>query len=200
MPAKFEGFSLPDQQRLVVAFVLLRTTSGKAKKALMSGDLGAYQKWFDGTGKNAHLMKVSTVVKEIDDAINQRPITFVNATGNKVHKEQQHLCGYVFLQVTEAGRKGVGYTVEGGKAKPTQGWDITKAHFGSGMRVMMVPRTHNGDVNDLAETMYHELSHKVGGTWDVTYSKEACGANARNDPGSAVSNAENYNLFLREFF
>ena len=46
-------------------------------------------------------------------------------------------------------------------------------HVGSGMRVLMVPKTHNGNVNDLAETMYHELSHKAGGTHDITYNVDA---------------------------
>jgi hypothetical protein len=72
-------------------------------------------------------------------------------------------------------------------------------HVGSGMRILLVPRTHGGRINDLAETMYHELSHKVGGTRDITYSINQCKANARSDPQQAALNAENYNRFLGEF-
>lgn len=198
MPATFEGFSLPDQQRMIAAFQLMKAASKKARAALMDGDLSAYNKWFEA-GDTKHLMKVATIVSEIDEAIANRPITFVNATGNKMHRDQQHLCGYVFLNVTDMGKKGVGYTVSNGKATPTQGWDLTKAHFGSGMRVMVVPKTHNGDVGNLAETLYHELSHKVGGTWDVTYNKTTCASNAASNSGQAVCNAENFNLFLREY-
>jgi|GEM_PF-5897396 len=198
MPAHFEGFSLPDQQLMIAAYMLLKQASKKARADLLGGNLTAYSKWFEA-GNTKHLMKVASVVSEIDDAINQRQITFVNATGNKVHRSQQHLCGYVFLNVTDMGKKGIGYTVQDGKATPSQGWDLTKAHTGSGMRVMVVPRTHNGDVGNLAETLYHELSHKVGGTWDVTYNSTTCANNATNNSGQAVSNAENYNLFIREY-
>lgn len=179
MSIKFEGFSSGDMPRLEGAMMLLIAGSRKAKQALLSGDLAAYQKWFDGTGKNAHLAKVATIVKEIDDALSTRQITFVNATGNKIHRDQAGLCGYVFLISTSQG--------------------LPAAHFGSGMRVMMVPKTHNGNVGDLAETMYHELAHKIGGVRDLTYNKDTCLANALNDPRSAADNAENYNRFFGEF-
>jgi hypothetical protein len=179
MSIKFEGFSNADMPRLEGAVMLLMAGSKKAKQALLSGDLAAYQKWFDGTGNNAHLFKVSTIVNEIDDALTTKQITFVNATGNAIHRDQQGLCGYVFL-------------INNGPGLPA-------AHFGSGMRIMMVPRTHNGNVGDLAETMYHELAHKVGGVRDVTYKIDTCLSNAKNDPRSAADNAENYNRFFGEF-
>lgn len=43
------------------------------------------------------------------------------------------------------------------------------------MRLLMVPKTHNANSNDLAEAMYHELTHDVGGTQDLpTTSTRAC--------------------------
>lgn len=180
---RFDGFSVPQQQRLIAAFNIMRAASGKAKSALLSADLAAYSKWFDGTGQNAHLMKVASIVKEVDDAINQRPITFANATGNSVDKANGGLCGYVWLIRNEGPGDGFGGAI----------------HAGSGMRVLIVPKTHNGNVNDLAETMYHELSHKVGGTRDITYNVDTCLENARKNPQQAVLNAENYNRFLGEF-
>ena len=57
------------------AFRLMQRASSKAKTALLGGDLTAYRKCFEAAG-TAQLMKVSTVVNEIDQAIAQRPITF----------------------------------------------------------------------------------------------------------------------------
>lgn len=177
MPAKFDGFPQTELAPLTQAFQAMQRASAKAKGDLMSGKLNAFRKWFDGTGKNAHLMKVASIVNEIDQAIAGRPITFANAQGNSMDKKTQGLCGYVFLIRTAQGM----------------------AHFGSGMRVLMVPRTHGGSVKDLAETMYHELSHKVGSTRDITYNAGQCESNAKNNPLNASTNAENFNLFLREY-
>lgn len=181
---KFDGFSLPENQRLIAAVMVLKAASAKARAALLSGDLTHFKTWFDGTGRNTHLMKVSSIIKEIDDAIKSRPITFANATGNSIDRaEQGSLCGYVWL----IKNKGPGDQFSG------------HIHVGSGMRILMVPRTHGGKVNDLAETMYHELSHKVGGTKDITYDVNQCKRNALHSPQQAALNAENYNRFLGEY-
>ena len=180
---RFDGFSTFGKQQLIAAFIVMRTASAKARMALMSGDLAAYTKWFDGTGRNKHLMKVASIIKEIDDAINKRSITFANATGNTVHKKTGGLCGYVGM----IHNKGPGDDF------------ASDIHIGSGMRVLIVPKSHHDDNYDLAETMYHELSHKVGGTHDVTYDVAICLENARKQPHNAVLNAENYNRFLGEF-
>jgi len=180
---KFEGFSLPDRQRLIAAVMVLKAGSAKAKATLFSGDLTHFRTWFDGTGKNAHLMKVSSIVKEIDDAINNRAITFVNATGNAVDKREQGLCGYVWLL-----------------RNPGPGDRFSDAiHVGSGMRILLVPGSHGGNIDDLAETMYHELSHKTGGTKDITYDVNLCKHNAQHAPQQAALNAENYNRFFGEY-
>ena len=47
--------------------------------------------------------------------------------------------------------------------------------------------------------MYHELSHKVGGTDDLSYDENVFRNFAANNPQNAALNAEDYNLFLREF-
>ncbi len=180
---KFDGFSIPDNQRLIASVMVLKAASAKAKAALLSGDLTHFRTWFDGTGKNAHLMKVSSIVKEIDDAIRSRPITFANATGNAIERKEQGLCGYVWLM-----------------RNPGVGDQFSKMiHVGSGMRILIVPGTHGGNINNLAETMYHELSHKVGGTKDITYDVNTCKRNALLTPQQAALNAENYNRFLGEY-
>jgi hypothetical protein len=183
MPIKFDGFSVPQRQKLIAAVMVLKKASAKAKDALLGGDLDAFNKWFDGTGGNAHLMKVSTIVKEVDEAIHARPITFADATGNSVDKAIGGLCGYVW-KIRNSG--------------PGDSFAET-IHAGSGMRVLMVPKTHKGNINDLAETMYHELTHKVGGTTDLGYNVNVCLEYAKSDPQKAALNAENYNRFLGEY-
>jgi hypothetical protein len=185
MPINFDGFSVPVRQHLIAAVMVLKSASAKAKTALLGGDLAAFQKWFDGTGSNTHLMKVATIVKEIDDAILSRKITFADATGNQIHKDSGSLCGYVWM-------------MRGGANDGTSAVRPL-IHAGSGMRILMVPKTHNNDINDLAATMYHELSHKVGGTTDLSYSVPVCLEYARTDPQKAALNAENYNRFFEEF-
>ena len=74
------------------------------------------------------------------------------------------------------------------------------AHFGSGMRIMVVWKTHvSNTYSYLAQTMYHELSHKVGSTQDHNYDEQTCLGFAKTAPATAATNAENYNLFLREY-
>jgi hypothetical protein len=175
MTVRFDGFQQGDVASLTQAFQAMQRASAKAKRDLMGGKLNAYRKWFDGTGKNAHLMKVASIVNEIDQAITSRGITFANAEGNS--RDKKGLCGYVWLVRTQQG----------------------VVHFGSGMRVLLVPRTHGGSIKDLAETMYHELSHKVGSTKDITYNAGQCEQNAKTNPLNASTNAENFNLFLREY-
>jgi hypothetical protein len=74
-------------------------------------------------------------------------------------------------------------------------------HVGSGMRIMVVWASHaKHDMDYLVQTMYHELTHKVGSTNDQGgYRESTCLGYARTAPHTAVKNAENYNLFLREF-
>ena len=179
----FEGFSIPERQKLIASVMILKTASDKAQRALLSGDLTYFRKWFDGTGRNAHLMKVSTIIREIDAAIKARPITFVNATDNKIDRSTQGLCGYVWLMRHQGPGDRFSESI----------------HVGSGMRVLLIPRTHGGVIDDLAETMYHELSHKVGGTKDITYNVQKCLQNALKAPDQAALNAENYNRFLGEY-
>ena len=159
------------------AFQLMQRASTKARTALLGGDLTAYRKWFDATG-TAHLMKVGSIVNEIDQAIAGRPITFAKLDRAGVNVNTDNLCAYVFLIRTGQGA----------------------AHFGSGMRIMVVWKTHlNNTYSYLAQTMYHELSHKVGGTQDHNYNEQACLGFARTAPATATTNAENFNLFLREY-
>jgi hypothetical protein len=177
MPAKYDGFAPAEVTAMEQAFRMLQTASGKATSALLRADLTAYRKWFEATG-STQLMKVSTIVNEIDQAIAGRPITFAKLDRPGVNVNTDNLCAYVFL-------------IRSGQYA---------AHFGSGMRIMVVWKTHVGNTYSyLAQTMYHELSHKVGSTQDHNYDERACQGFASSAPATAATNAENYNLFLREY-
>jgi hypothetical protein len=178
MPVTFDGFA--DREKIVMmeAFKLLKRSSSAARQSLLGGDLTAYHKWFEESGRNAHLMKVASIVNEVDQAIGGRPITFAKLDRPEVNVNTKNLCAYVWM------------IRQGGQS----------FHVGSGMRILTVWKTHaNMPLDYLAQTMYHELTHKVGSTTDVNYSEQTCLDFAKNAPQSAVQNAENYNLFLREF-
>ncbi len=174
----FDGFSDTEKIYMTEAFRRMKMASGRAKTALLGGDLTAYRKWFETSGA-AQVMKVATIVNQVDAAINGRPITFAKLDRPGVHVNTQGLCAYVFL-------------VRSGQFLH---------HQGSGMRVLVVWNTHvHRDITYMSETMYHELTHKVGSTTDVIYDQNECAKLAVHRPADAARNAENYNLFLSEFF
>lgn len=178
MPVKFDGFTKPEEIYMNEAFKLVKRASANARRTLLGGDLTAYSRWFDSKGTRAQLMKVSTIVNQVDQAINGRPITFAKLDRPGLSVNTKNLCGYVFL------------IREGGQS----------FHVGSGMRIMVVWATHaQADLDYLAQTMYHELTHKVGSTDDKDYNEQTCLRFAKTAPHMAANNAENYNLFLREF-
>jgi hypothetical protein len=177
MPVRFDGFQSNQQHSMQRAFDLMKAASAKARRSLFDGDLTAYAKWFEAGG-TAHLMKVASIVKDVDEAINTRPITFAPLDRPGVQMNTSGLCAHVFL-------------IKDGKHL---------VHAGSGMRVMVVWKTHVGEpVKYLAQTMYHELTHKVSSTDDHNYSEHTCAQYAKTSPATAVTNAENFNLFLREY-
>lgn len=174
----YDGFSNQEKIYMTEAVRRLKMASGQAKRALLGGDLSAYRKWFEVNG-STQLMKVGTIVNEVDAAINGRPITFAKLDRPGVNVNTDNLCAYVFL-------------VRSGQFVH---------HVGSGMRILVVWKTHqNADLTYLTETMYHELTHKVGSTTDITYDRDQCLKLALNRPADAARNAENYNLFLGEYF
>lgn len=178
MPVRFDGFSDREKIYMMEAYRVLRRGSAAARAALLRGNLTAYRKWFDGSGSAAHLMKVATIVNEVDQALITRPITFAKLDRPGLNVNTRNLCAYVWL------------IRSGGQV----------FHVGSGMRILVVWSTHaNASLGYLAQTMYHELTHKVGSTDDVNYNKQTCLGFAKTAPQTAVKNAENYNLFLREF-
>jgi hypothetical protein len=178
MSVRFDGFTKPEEIYMNEAFKLMKRASGEARRTLLGGNLTAYNKWFDAKAPSTQLMKVSTIVNQVDQAINGRPITFAKLDRPGLSVNTKNLCGYVFL------------IRQGGQS----------FHVGSGMRIMVVWATHaQADLDYLAQTMYHELTHKVGSTDDKNYKEKTCLGYAKTAPHMAANNAENYNLFLSEF-
>lgn len=177
MPGSYDGFSQHEKNQMDRAFNMMKAASAEATNALLGGDLTAYRKWFEA-GDNKHLMKVATTVKAIDQAIKTRPITFAKLDRPGMRVDTAGLCAYVWL-------------IKSGQSR---------IHVGSGMRILVVWKTHVNDTfSYLAQTMYHELSHKVASTFDHAYDEHRCRGFCSTAPKTAISNAENFNLFLREY-
>lgn len=196
MTVILEGFTRRDKHCVSQALRRMHIASKKATQALLSRDLRAYRKWFEaGTGVK-HLMKVASIVHEIDKAIAPRGSRMIRLVNGPAKSWEPGLGGYVWRQLTAFADQGVG---TGPNGEPTQGWDLGYAHVGSGMRIMIYPGCH-GNIPALVETLYHEISHKIGGTVDsIEDDPILCAQCAINDSVRAVSNAANYSLFLSEF-
>src|SRR5688572_11330543 len=91
MPFALVGFPKQDLQPMKSAFALMARASAKARKELESGNLDQYRVWFETQGTK-HLMKVASVVKDIDETIRNKKVQFVYA-GARAHRGQQHVCG-----------------------------------------------------------------------------------------------------------
>ncbi len=190
------------------AYHLAAKASGKALKALLSGDLDQYRIFFE-TQDTKHLMKVTSVVKDIDETIRNKKVLFVYA-GPRVHRNQQQVCGnHVPLpkgtlaevkgHSTAFASQNFGSTVVNTRDKPVtveQAWEL-KWLPSEGLTVYVVPKNHSGGTRQLAETLYHELSRAIANTDDLTYDPVACRQLAAR--GGASANAENYCLFASAY-
>jgi len=177
MPCTFDGISGPAQSVIQNAFNQLIPLAQECAMALAPAtfDEDEYVKWFDSKGdKNTvNVAHVRNIVNGISQALVSRNITFANATGGGVHQATQGLCAYVFT-----------------------GGQFYQGHVGSGMRVLIIPKANQ---REMMKTIYHELSHKIGNTRDHSYNPIVCRGYALSQPQMAISNAENYDLFLEEF-
>jgi hypothetical protein len=208
MPYALVGFPKQDLQPMKSAFALVARASAKARKDLESGNLEQYRIWFETQGTK-HLMKVASVVKDIDETIRSKKVQFVYA-GARAHRGQQHVCGNVnplpkgvLAEVkgksTALAGKDFGHTIvktNDGAIKAEQAWEL-KWLPSEGLTVYVVPKNHGGGLKQLAETLYHELSHAVANTDDLTYDLKACQQLAAKSGASA--NAENYCLFASAY-
>jgi lysine-specific metallo-endopeptidase family protein len=212
MQYALSGFPKDDSALMKEAYRLAAAGSRKALKALLAGNLDQYRIYFEAK-QTKHLMKVTSVVKDIDDTINNKKVRFVYA-GPRVHRSQAHVCGNrvpppkeldegtlaaVEGHSTAFASKDFGHKVvktNDGKIKVEQAWEL-KWLPSEGLTVYVVPKNHSGGLKQLAETLYHELSHAVANTDDLTYDPVACRQLATK--GGASVNAENYCLFASTY-
>jgi hypothetical protein len=75
------------------------------------------------------------------------------------------------------------------------------AHVGSGLRVYLGERFFHPSKTtiDRANTVYHELSHKLLKTVDHEYGAQSCLALARSAPEQAIWNADNWSFYAINF-
>jgi hypothetical protein len=189
MAFKYEGFPAgADTTKVQGAAAQLLVVTKRAKDKLGKvpnavAETALYTRWF-GAVDGARLKTVQRIVSDIDDAAKstQRTITFVDAR-----------------QTTSIGR-----TEPGTRAYVHCGGTGWKGHVGGGIRVLITQRFFTPDANPDKVTertvcvMFHELSHKLGGTVDYVYGRDDALELARNSPANAHKCAENYGLFALE--
>src|SRR5262245_38778112 len=91
MQYTLSGFPKDDAVLMKEAYRMAAEGSRKALKALLAGNLEQYRVYFE-VKQTKHLMKVTSVVKDIDDTMRSKKVRFVYA-GPRVHRSQAHTCG-----------------------------------------------------------------------------------------------------------
>ena len=93
--------------------------------------------------------------------------------------------------------------IEDGSTSDVYGyvWVPEGGHVGSGYRVIL-GNWFLGDpdpIEGAAQTVYHELTHKVLGTRDHVYGKIKCRGLAAAQQQKAITNADNYGFYAVSF-
>jgi hypothetical protein len=178
----FEGFTGPllnhaqqAMQRAIAGSAMANTGIYKFDSKLSQDRI---REWFglSPTSNPSHaqlLMGVTEKIRAFNKAITGNPITLVNRPDimmNHVPIGQQ-VYGYVFHH-----QAGSGYRIILGK------WF-----------------TADPDQYEAAQTIYHELTHKVGKTKDHCYGVDLCRKLAKSEPRKAIENADNFGYFMKSF-
>lgn len=174
MAYSVEGISGPFAEKLDVAMQkLVLVTHAAAAGVQLPGV--AYTRWF-GAADSGAKDKIKQIVTDIDDTLRNRHVTLVNAVGDDDGMDLTGVYGYTF-------------------SRNIQIYNQVGAHGTT--FVWMVPKANT---RELVLTLYHELSHAIGGTDDLTYSLHLCQFYAQKNPYLAANNAENYCQFAAEFY
>jgi hypothetical protein len=178
----YEGFAGPGLEHAKLAMARAVAGAELAANGIFKFDskLSAERihEWFGlSPGSNpSHaqlLMGVTEKINAFNRTIKANPITLVNRPDimmNHVPIGQQ-VYGYVWGHLA-----GSGYRIVLGK------WFIA-----------------DPDTYEAAQTIYHELTHKVAHTKDYAYGVMNCRALAQNDPRQAVDNADSFGYFMKSF-
>lgn len=156
--------------------------AGYAAKGILQfkrkADAARILKWFGlaPASKPAHaqlLMGASTKMQELHKAITTRPITLVNRPDATVRHVPigQDVYGYVWPHLA-----GSGFRIILGK------WFLC-----------------DPDPYEAAQTIYHELTHKLCQTKDHAYGTEKCVSLASTAPQQAVNNADSFGYFMKSY-
>lgn len=149
-----------------------------------------YRKWFDsqGNANQENVRFVRSVYSTLGTWRQTKTLRFFNATGNAIQASTPGVCAYVWQLPAHSQATGV-------------------AHIGSGASIgiaagMVAPMWTD---NDVAAILSHELVNKLGKECgrDIVdqapaYGRTACLAKSAGDPASALTNADNYRLFMKE--
>ena len=195
MPFRIDGISGPAAAKITQAYNMLPPLVDACVQAMTPGsvDWPLYCRWFDAAGasRQANVVHVRTVITRVRDWLQTKTITFANVSGMTMDQRIPGLCAYVW--------SGTKHMLAGGGlgAMRFEGAE----HVGSGVRVLLVPRT-TADTRELAATMFHELCHKVGlrvvDNNPSPYDPLTCLNKAQHAPELAIHNAENYTLYFKE--
>lgn len=196
--AAFEGFSPPQLMKARRAWDNAKRSAGKALASVKNFDqpneILRITRWFGLTPKRdpRHaqlLMAVQGKIADINNAFMTKPITLVYRPAIQVkHIPANHYAPLVNAVLDDGtlfnGRNVYGY--------------VHQHLAGSGYRVVLgryflIDRSPNED----AQTIYHELTHKVANTVDHKYGVEECEKLARSDPMKACQNADSFGYFAK---
>jgi hypothetical protein len=174
MAYSLQGISGPFATKMSEGMAKLGQVAIAARQGVLN-PAGPYSTWF-GAADHAAYGRVRQIVEDIHTALTTGHVTFVNAVGEDSDMDLTGVYGYTYkrnIQIyNQVGRNGTTW-------------------------VWMVPKANQ---RELVLTLYHELSHALGNTDDLTYSTQLCRFYASKNPGLAANNAENYCQFAGEFY
>jgi hypothetical protein len=192
---KFDGISTAKQRQLTQA----RDDAARLAAMFNAGTHRALLiEWFgagadtDG-GLLANLRLMQTI---LDDSM--RTVTFVERTHGslQVNYNPDNIAQPPVLMPPGSPAAGLAGTAAYAFPTDARGQSETKFHVGSGMRIYIGPTFGTRNQTEDAQTVYHEMTHKVLGTNDHAYDPNPCRALALADPASARKNADNYAYFV----
>jgi hypothetical protein len=192
---KFEGISTSKQALLVQG----TTEAHRLAASFNPGTHGALMiEWF-GPGADtdgALVGNLRLMHKVLDDSM--RTVTFVERSHGslQVNYNPDNISAPPVLMPPGSPHAGLAGTFAYAFPTDARGQSETKQHVGSGMRIYIGPAFGTRNRHEDAQTVYHEMTHKVLGTNDHMYDADPCRDLALNFPAKARKNADNYAYFI----
>lgn len=166
---------------------------GMARIGTDSAEQDRFNKWF-GRPTEDRIRTVKGGVQKLMNAFKHNKVTIANREDIQVHLVNgADPYGQMTPHFTGGGV--YGYVWQGGNASAADG------HQGSGYRIIM-GKWFLGDpdpIEGAAQTIYHELTHKVLRTVDHGYGKIKSRGFATMQPDKALQNADNWAFYAVSF-